>query len=61
MYTDKHGRLSLLHGLKEALWHSIAHTLSIDVFRVHALPSRLVTIAYGFLVLVRSSGFACRF
>jgi Ligand-gated ion channel/Bacterial extracellular solute-binding proteins, family 3 len=52
MYTDRHGRLSILHGLKEALWHSISHTLSIDVFRVNAFPSRMVTVAYGFMVLI---------
>ena len=52
MYTDKNGHLSILHGLKEALWHSISHTLSIDVFRVNAFPSRMVTVAYGFLVLI---------
>ena len=52
MYTDHHGRLSILHGLKEAMWHSISHTLSIDVFRVNAFPSRIVTVAYGFLVLI---------
>lgn len=52
MYTDKNGELSILHGLKEALWHSISHTLSIDVFRVNAFPSRMVTVAYGFLVLI---------
>ena len=52
MYADHHGHLSLLHGLKEALWHSISHTLSIDVFKVNAFPSRLITVAYGFLVMI---------
>lgn len=52
VYTDRHGRPSILVGLKEALWHSISHTLSIDVFQVNAFPSRLVTVAYGFLVMI---------
>lgn len=52
MYADHHGHLSILHGLKEALWHSISHTLSIDVFKVNAFPSRLITVAYGFLVMI---------
>ena len=44
------GNLHLLRNLKEALWHSIAHTLSIDVFRVHTLAARIVTMAYCFMV-----------
>jgi hypothetical protein len=52
MYSMHSGRFSLLHGMKEALWHSISHTLSIDVFKVNAFPSRLITVAYGFLVMI---------
>jgi hypothetical protein len=44
-----------LHGLKETLWHSVSHTLSIDVFRVHSFPARLVTVGYAFLVLIISN------
>jgi Ligand-gated ion channel len=46
------GRLHILHGLTESMWHSISHTLSIDVFKVHSFPSRLITAAYAFLVLI---------
>lgn len=52
VYIDKQGNLSILVGLKEAMWHSIAHTLSIDVFQVNAFSSRLVTVAYAFLVMI---------
>lgn len=51
-YTADGGRLHILHGITESLWHSISHTLSIDVFKVHAFPSRIITAAYAFLVLI---------
>ena len=52
LYGIHNGHRALLHGLKEALWHSISHTLSIDVFRVNSFPSRIITVAYAFLVQV---------
>jgi hypothetical protein len=39
----------------ETMWHSVCHILSIDVFTVYALPSRLVVTAYAFLVLIISN------
>eukprot|EP00892_Ulva_mutabilis_P009355 jgi/Ulvmu1/6792/UM030_0130.1 len=48
-----HGeKLDIVSGLRECLWHSISHTLSIDVFKVRSLPARIITAAYAFLVLI---------
>eukprot|EP00892_Ulva_mutabilis_P001091 jgi/Ulvmu1/10983/UM007_0162.1 len=52
IYRDRFGELNVLWGIKEAMWHSVSHTLSIDVFRVTSLPARIVTAAYAFLVLI---------
>ena len=41
-----------MRGLRECVWHSVCHTLSIDVFRVRSFPARIVTVAYAFLVLI---------
>jgi hypothetical protein len=51
-YTTAAGKLHIFHGLTESLWHSVSHTLSIDVFKVHSFPSRLITAAYAFLVMI---------
>jgi ABC-type amino acid transport substrate-binding protein len=48
-------KAGLVGGLREAFWHGLSHTLSIDVFRVNTLPARLVTAAYAFIVLITSS------
>ena len=34
------------------MWHSLSHTLSMDVFRVNSFSARIITIAYAFLVLI---------
>eukprot|EP00892_Ulva_mutabilis_P009348 jgi/Ulvmu1/6786/UM030_0124.1 len=46
------GRLHVLRGLRECMWHSVCHALSIDVFRVRSFSARIVTVAYAFLVLI---------
>ena len=34
------------------MWHSLSHTLSIDVFRVSSFSARIIVAAYAFLVLI---------
>ena len=46
------GKLDVWRGLRECMWHSVSHTLSIDVFRVSSFSARIVTVAYAFLVLI---------
>jgi hypothetical protein len=36
----------------ETTWHSMCHVLSMNVFTVYALPSRVVVAAYALLVLI---------
>ena len=55
IYADDDGRFRPLPALYEALWHSVSHVLSINVFTVHAFPSRVVVAAYAFLVLIVSN------
>lgn len=38
--------------LKEAIWHSLAYTMSIDVFVVSSTPARMVVVAYCFVVMI---------
>ena len=52
LYNVNRSRRALLRGFKEALWHSVSHTLSIDVFRVNSFCARIVTVAYAFLVMI---------
>jgi hypothetical protein len=44
------GNIAVWRNLKEAIWHSVSHTLSIDVFRVNTGPARIITVAYCFMV-----------
>eukprot|EP00892_Ulva_mutabilis_P006137 jgi/Ulvmu1/3896/UM018_0117.1 len=44
--------LEIANGLVQCLWHSVSHTLSIDVFHVRSMPARIITAAYAFLVLI---------
>ena len=53
---DRRGQ-TILHGLLQSFWHAMSHALSIDVFRVQTLPARIVTVAYGFTVLIVSSAY----
>eukprot|EP00892_Ulva_mutabilis_P009353 jgi/Ulvmu1/6790/UM030_0128.1 len=48
----KDGKIDIPRGLRECLWHSLSHTLSIDVFHVHSFSARIVVVAYAFLVLI---------
>jgi TRAP-type uncharacterized transport system substrate-binding protein len=41
--------------MRQSLWHSVALVLSIDVFRVHTTPGRVVAAAYAFVVLILTS------
>jgi Ligand-gated ion channel len=52
IYRDPHGELSILHGLKEAMWHAVTHVMRMDVFSVNTFPARLVTAAYAFIVVI---------
>lgn len=45
-------KLDIAAGLVQCLWHSVSHTLSIDVFHVRSFPARIITAAYAFLVLI---------
>lgn len=56
MYLDRRtGAFRLLAALKEAMWHSVSHVLSFNVFVVNATPARIVVAAYAFMVLIISS------
>jgi len=44
--------LDIASGLAQCFWHSVSHTLSIDVFNVSSFPARIITAAYAFLVLI---------
>ena len=49
---DSKGAGSWAANLKEAVWHSLAYTMSIDVFVVSSTPARLVVVAYCFVVMI---------
>jgi hypothetical protein len=48
------GADSWFSNLKEAFWHSIAYTLSIDVFVLSSTSARIVLVAYCFMVSLPS-------
>eukprot|EP00892_Ulva_mutabilis_P009350 jgi/Ulvmu1/6788/UM030_0126.1 len=51
-FYAKDGKIDIPRGLRECMWHSVCHTLSIDVFRVRSFSARIVVVAYAFLVLI---------
>ena len=52
---DMAGAGSWAANLKEAIWHSFAYTMSIDVFVVSSTSARIVVVAYCFMVMIISN------
>jgi hypothetical protein len=52
IYVDEDGAFDFMHAMYETTWHSMCHVLSMNVFTVYALPSRVVVAAYALLVLI---------
>lgn len=55
-YTNQRsGKLHVSAAAKQAVWHSLAMLLSMNVFTVHAYQSRLIVAVYALVVLIVES------